>query len=360
LTKRDYKESLKIKIKEKTSDELIEAVKAVLKTAFTRSVDYTTDSKLAEEINKVLDNAMETLDAINEKYPKEGKYQSFGYTFKQDADSARRILMMYPGYKKVQTWITTFKGLKKIYEPKALFESFTAEAAQFKNYKEEIGVISDFFKNQLGIFEKSCEFVDLYENNKSYLEETQGKALMMDMLSVINMDEPYRDIYRLSEDNKKFADILGKVLQKEADPVITQIEDDRKTARASFETYNIDVPAELDQQFENLSKKVDSCQFVSTIIGVREESARIRNNYIDLAARKYNEMVEAAKKSKEDENIPNSEHVRPAKKIKSVTVSNILGSQRKLESKEDIEVVVENIRSQLMSLLDDETILNLK
>lgn len=362
LTKRDYKESLKIKIKEKTSDELIESVREILKSAFTRSVEYTTDSKLAEEINHALDNAMDMLETINSKYPKEGKYQSFGYTFKQNADSARKILMMYPGYKKVQIWLTAFRGLKKLYEPKVLFESFVSEADQFKNYKEEIGTISDFFKNQLTIFEKSCEFVDLYENNKSYLEETLAKGIMMDMLQVINMEEPYREIYRLSEGNKKFGIILGDVLAKEAEPVVAQIDEDRKTAKTSFEVYSIDVPTGLDGAFHAMKDKVDTCQFVSTIIGVREESARIRDNYIDQAAKKYNEIVEMAKKKPVDQTGGEAEKmpVTPTKKVKSVVVGNLLGNNRKLETREDVDTIVENIRKQLMDMLDDETILNLK
>ena len=271
--------------------------------------------------------------------------------------------MMYPGYKKVQSWLSTFKGLKKLYEPKMLFESFVSEADQFKNYKEEIGTIADFFKNQLTIFEKSCEFVDLYENNKSYLEDTAAKSLMMEMLTIINMDEPYREIYKLSEDNKKFGTVLGEVLEREAAPVVRQIEDDRKTAKTSFETYSIEIPLGLDQAFTSLVQKVNTCQFVSTIIGVREESARVRDNYIDQAAKKYNEMVEAAKKGKDDGDVPvgpGPEPVVPAKKIKSVTVANLLGSQRKIETKEDVETVVDSIRKQLMDMLDDETILNLK
>ncbi len=366
LTKRDYKESLKIKIKEKTSDELIEAVKSILKTAFTRSVEYTTDSKLAEEINKALDNAIEVLEDIYEKYPREGKYQSFGYTFKQDADSARKVLMMYPGYKKVQGWINTFKALKKHYEPKNLFESFVEEADQFKNYKEEIGTIADFFKNQLVIFEKSCEYVDLYENNKSYLEETQARVLITEMLSVISMEEPYRDIYRLCEGNKKFGMVLGEVLQSEAEPVIAQINEDLKVAKDTFVSYDLEVPQNLEATFSNLIDKVNTCQFVSTIIGVREEAARIRDNYIDLAAKKYNEKVEAAKAAAKNEDsgeTPSQEktkQVQFTKKVKNVMVGNLLGNRRKLESRDDVDAVVEAIRKQLMDMLDDETILNLK
>ena len=362
FTKRDYKESLKIKIKEKTSDELIESVKDVLKNSFSRSVEYTTDTKLAEEINKAIDSAMDTIEDISDKYPKDGKYQSFGYTFKQDADSARKILMMYPGYKKVQAWMTAFKGIKKIYEPKVLFETFVSEAEQFKNYKEEIGTISDFFKNQLTIFEKSCEFVNLYENNKSYLEETAAKSLMMEMLSIINMEEPYREIYKLSEDNKKFMSALGEVLNREAKPVIEQINDDRKTAKTSFETYKIELPDGIDQAFDNLTEKVETCQFVSTIIGVREESARIRDNYIDQATKKYNAKIEADNQNGggSGEKQGDDPVITPAKKIKSVTVGNLLGSQRKLESKEDVDAMVESIRKQLMEMLDDETIINLK
>ena len=74
-------------------------------------------------------------------------------------------------------------------------------------------------------------------------------------------------------------------------------------------------------------------------------------------------MVEAAKKGQDDGDVPvgpGPEPVAPAKKIKSVTVANLLGSQRKIETKEDVETVVDSIRKQLMDMLDDETILNLK
>lgn len=102
-----------------------------------------------------------------------------------------------------------------------------------------------------------------------------------------------------------------------------------------------------------MENKVETCQFVSTIIGVREESARIRDNYIDQATNKYNEMVESQKK-------PQDVPIKPTKKVKSVIVGNLLGSQRKLETKEDVDEVVENIRKQLMGMLDEETIINLK
>lgn len=364
LTKRDYKESLKIKIKEKTSDELIESVKALLKSGFTRSVEYTTDSKLMEEINKALDAALDTLDSIITKYPKDGIYKSFGYVFKQAADSATTVELSYPGYASVQIWNQIFRNLKKQYEPKNLFESFVAEEPQIKNYKEEIGVIVDFFKNQENIFQKSCEYVNLYENNKSYLEDGEAKQIVEDMLSVIKLESPYREIYRLSEDNKKFGFVIGEVLSKEAKPVKEQIAADQKTAQEAFKSYKLDEPSNLVKAFTALSEKVDTCQFVSTIIGVREESSRIRDNYIDHATTEYNVRVEAEKKKQNDDNDNNSDtpQIEPVhtKKVKTVTVGNLLGTNRKLESKEDIDVVVENIRKQLIEMLDDDTILNLK
>lgn len=364
LTKRDYKESLKIKIKEKTSDELIESVKSLLKSAFTRSVEYTTDSKLMEEINKALDGALDTLEGIIAKYPKDGIYKSFGYVFRQAADSATTIELSYPGYAKVQNWNQIFRNLKKQYEPKTLFESFVAEEDQIKNYKEEIGIIADFFKNQETIFQKSCEFVNLYENNKSYLEDGEAKQIVEDMLSVIRMDEPYREIYRLSDDNKNFGSVLGDALSKEAIPVKEQISADQTTAREAFKAYELDVPENLNKTFNDLSEKVDTCQFVSTIIGVREESSRIRDNYIDQATKEYNAKVEAAKKAQQDDggqgpDVPPIEPVH-TKRVKSVTVGNLLGTNRKLETEADIDAVVENIRKQLMAMLDDDTILNLK
>lgn len=362
LTKRDYKESLKIKIKEKTSDELIENVKSVLKTAFTKSVEYTTDSKLAEEIRKASNDALDMLGEINKKYPANGEYQSFGYSFRQDADSAKKIKLQYPGYKKIQNWINAFRNLQKQYEPKNLFESFVAEADVFKKYKEEIGVIADFFKNQVKIFEKSCEYIDLYENNKSYLEDTAAKALMTDMLSVIRQEEPYKEIYKLSENNKKFTLVLGETLQKEATPVIEQIEVDSQTARSAYETYELEIPEKLSSVFSGLADKVNTCQFVSTIIGVREESARIRDNYIDAATKLYNDKIEEQKKKAESLGGGNggTQPVVHAKKVRSVNVGNLLGNNRKVESKEDIDNIINALREQLESMLDTDTILNLK
>lgn len=359
LTKRDYKDTLKVKIKEKTSDELIEAVTELLKTSFTKTVQYTTDSLLATEIKKVIDSATDRLRNVLDSYPKDGKYQSYGPVFKQSADNVQHILLMYPGYSKVKNWINVFDALKKIYDDKALFEQFVASKDDFAAYAEGVGTIEDFFKNQVSIFNKSCEFIDLYENNKSYMESTNAGLLIAEMLQVINMDSPYKDIYRLSEANKKFMNILSDVLSSEAEPVKAQISDDEKTVKDIYAQYEVELPKKVYDDFLALQDKVDSCQLVSTIIGVKEESARIRDHYIEDAVKAYNEKNKPATPDVDDP-APEPGPVVVPKKIKNVTIGNLLGANRKIETVDDVDKVIEVIKKQLLDMVDDNTIINLK
>ena len=358
LTKRDYKDVLKVKIKEKTSDELIEAVINILKNTFTKTVHYTTDGFLATEIKQVIDKAIDRIKNVLDSYPKDGKYQSYVPVFKQSADNLQHIGLMYPGYKKVKNLDVLFASLKKIYDDKALFEEFVANQDQFKVYADEIGTIEDFFKNQVSIFNKSCEFIDLYENNKSYMEATNARALITEMLQVINMEDPYKDIYRLSQANKKFMNILSNVLSNEAAPVNIQINDDEKTVHDIFVQYDVKEPENFHKDFDALHKKVDTCQLVSTIIGVKEESARIRDHYIEEATKAYNEknkQIDIIRDGVDPYPVP----VAP-KTIKSVSIGNLLGINRKIESVEDVDRIVATIRKQLINMVDDNTIINLK
>ncbi|MFR8070435.1 BREX system P-loop protein BrxC [Faecalimonas sp.] len=359
LTKRDYKDTLKVKIKEKTSDELIEAVVDILKNTFTKTVQYNTDGLLATEINKVIDNATERIKDVLESYPKDGQYKLYGPVFKQSADNMQHVTLMYPGYKKVKHWESMFSSLRKIYDDKALFEQFVAEKDQFKNYADEIATIEGFFKNQVNIFNKSCEYIDLYENNKSYMEMTNAKSLAEDMLQVIAMETPYKDIYRLSEANKKFMSILSEVLSKEAAPVNDQIDEDEKTVNTIFEQYEVEKPEKVQKDFEALRTKVDTCQLVSTIVGVKEEAARIRNHYIEVATKKYNEKNKPIDVPGDGPVVTPVPVVVP-KTIKNVSVGNLLGVNRKVESVEDVDTVVDAIRKQLLAMVDDNTIINLK
>lgn len=359
LTKRDYKDALKVKIKEKTSDELIESVIDILKNIFTKTVQYTTDSLLSKEINRVVDSATDKLRNVNDCYPKNGMYQSYGPVFRQSADNLQHISITYPGYKNVKNWISIFDSLKKIYDDKALFEHFVVLKDDFVAYKEDIGTIEDFFKNQVLIFDKSCEFIDLYENNKSYMESTNARFLIEDMIQVINMDRPYKDIYKLSESNKKFMNVLSDVLLSEAEPVKEQIREDEKIVRDTYAQYKVELPEKEQKDFAALQDKVDSCQLVSTIMGVKEESARIRNYYIDKVIEVYNKMNKSDD-SYTDDSVQNPKQIVTPKIIKSVSIGNLLGTNRKIETVEDIDRIVSVIRQQLMNMIDDSIIINLK
>ena len=356
LTKRDYKERLSIKLKIRTSDEIVDNIKRIFKNVFVQSVGYTNDEELKQMILRTCEYEQDHLQAFLGLYPQSGYYRTHDYQLTYINDVPYHNTFKYPGYDLVNKSYQLFSQLRKINDASALFEKFIDSESDLMEYKASSDIIKNFFENQRTIFERGCSRVDIYEQNKSFILDESIKDVISEIESIIKLETPYREIHRLPDLCQKFDNVLITVLEKEANPICNEIDEMLKDVIDAYNKYEITGQA-LDLQFKMLKDKATRSQLVATIRNVREEAIRLRDSMINRATAMYEERIKEEQKKNPEVKIERKQ----IKKRVSLTVSEIVNkSTIKIESEEDIDAFVNDLRQKLKDKLNDDIIINIK
>ena len=356
LTKRDYKERVSIKVKVKTSDEIIDGIKRIFKNVFVQSVGYTNDEELKQMIVKTCENEVEDLIRLLGLYPQNGYYKTIDYQLTYLNDIPYYNSFKYPGYDLVTTSYKLFMEIKKINDAKTLFEKFIDSESALMDYKNNIEIINNFFKNQKYIFERGCNRIDIYQNNKSYMPNDNSSNVVEEIKSIITLENPYKEIYRLPDLCQKLDSTIVKVLEGEAEPVCKEIDQMLSDVVDVYKKYELSYDS-LNHPFKTLQEKAQKSQLVSTILGVREEAIRLHDSMINQAIAMYEKRI----KEEQAKNPAITIEKKQVKKVVSLTVSELIGkSSIRIEKEEDIDKFVDELKERLKSKIKDDIIINIK
>ncbi len=356
LTKRDYKERVAVKLKIKTSDEIVDSIKRIFKNVFTQSVGYTNDEDLKQQIIRTCEYELDHVRNFYALYPQSGYYRSYDYQLTYINSIPYHNTYKYPGYDLVDKSFKLFTKLVGITDTSTLFDKFIDSESELMEYKSNIDVIKNFFENQRPIFEKGCNRIDIYKQNKSYLTGMGVEDIISEIDSIITLESPYKEIHRLPDLCQKFDNTLVKVLEKESQPICNEIDDMLKEVIDVYNRYEITAQG-LELQFKMLKDKATQSQIVATIHNVREEAIRLRDSMVNTARERYEEKIAEEQKKNPTKKIEKKEF----KKIVSLSLAEILGKTSiKVESEDDIDKLANELKTQLKEKLKDNIIINIK
>ena len=356
LTKRDYKERVAVKLKIRTSDEIVDSIKRIFKNVFVQSVGYTNDEELKLQITRTCEYEKNHLQAFLGLYPQSGYYRTYDYQLTYINDIPYHNTFKYPGYDLVNKSYELFTQLGKINDTSTLFSKFIDSENELMEYKKNFDVIKNFFENQRAIFERGCNRIDIYEQNKSFILDDNAKGIVDELQSIVTLESPYSEIHRIPDLCQRFDNILIHVLEKESEPICKEIDEMQKDVIDAYNRYEITTQA-LDVQFKMLKDKATQSQIVSTIRNVREEAIRLRDDLINRATEIYKERIKEEQKKNPNVKI----EVKKIKKNISLSVTEILGkSNIKLSSESDIDNFVNDLKSKLKEKLNDDIVINIK
>ena len=356
LTKRDYKDRIAVKLKIKTSDEIVENIKRIYKNVFTQSVGYTNDEELRQMIKRTCENELYHIQSLLGLYPQSGYYRTYDYQLTYLNDIPYHNSNKYPGYDLVNKSFELFKKLSSITDASTLFEKFIDSENELMEYKSNIDVIKNFFEHQRDIFEKGCNRIDIYKQNKTYFEGYNVEDIISEIDSIISLESPYKEIYRLPDLCQKFDNTLIKILEKESEPICKEIDDMLKEVIDVYNKYEITAEG-LDIQFKMLKDKASQSQIVATIHNVREEAIRLRDSLINQARERYEEKYEEECKKNPNKKIEK----KIFKKTVSLSIGEILEkSIVKVETEEDIDKLANDLKTKLKEKVKDNVIINIK
>ncbi|WP_099191952.1 BREX system P-loop protein BrxC [Tepidibacter mesophilus] len=348
VTKRDYVDRLVIKKRIKTPVKYINNAKTLAKEVFNHAAVPSDEDGLMNRFKEL---------CYNELYEKSDSIKELLGEYKNDKK--------YPGKDILEKGKEIFEKVIKIKDVKEFYEELYELQDDFLDYEESVYDIKKFFENQKNQFDKALHQLSIYSKNKTYVLDNETIEIVNKIDKIANSKKPYNEIQKLPDLINEFVEKFTDLLEEECKPVKNVIESDYKKVIGELELYDLkeELYNQFKNQFEDLLNRLDSANNFYEAIAMKEESDRLKIRCFDRINQKIQEKLLNQKQENQKKEIEAKDGEKPyipkIKKTVNVSMSNILHGAKSIESKQDIDNLLNEIRRKLEDELKEDTIVKL-
>ena len=359
ITKKAFAEKLLMEEKVGPNPKDKKVVKDVMKEVFGVGSVSDDDDTIMKNFQRYAQNM------LNEILRLEPQYQRFAY----------------PGKKVLELGKKLMQPVIQIGATLEFFRHVAKKKDDFYDFAEDYEPVKAFFgSEQQEIFTRSLEMLAIYDDSKTYIVDSELEEIVRAMRDIVRQEKPYKNIPKLPSLRQKFMESYSRVLNREEKPVLDAIDHAEKRV---MEVLNTKEYAENYRQryftlFAEIRDGAQHCNNVSSLRSYADkaEALKIRllnemdRRDVQIAKAKAEEArraaEEAARKAKEEGKTVIPVVVDPpakyrVKKTKNVTIKNMAHtSSWRLESTEDVDRVLEDLRGSLLEGLKGNDILNVE
>lgn len=350
LTKRDYQDRIIVKKREKISAKYINNVKNLAKEVFGISAVPSDEDGLMERFKKLCENELNMRNISTKDY---------GIYFLLEEYKKNPL---YPGESVLENGLELFESILKLKDAKEFYEKVYELKDDLLDYEEDVYDVKKFFKNQKDQFDKAIQMLDIFEKNRTYVVDADTIKVVEQIQGIVKSTKPYSDIHKLPKLVEDFINKFTELLEIECKPVRSVIESDRKRVMDELALYDFaqELRSKFQAKFDNLLDRLDSANNFYEAIAMKEESDRIKIRCFDEL-----EKEKERRRPKTPDTTPDvffddkPEDAYKVKKVKNISIANILHGAKVIETDEDIEEFVHEIRKILKEQLNEDTKLKL-
>ncbi|WP_066638545.1 BREX system P-loop protein BrxC [Desulfolucanica intricata] len=341
MTKREYVDRLLIKKRTRISPALIKNAKDLAKEVFGYAAMPGDEDGLMSRFKEL---ANKELSEINRLLV---YYESSVYPGKDIIDNGKKVL----------------SEIIKIKDAKEFYEQLKDLKEDLLDYGEDSGVVKKFFENQKEYFDNAVHKLKIYEKNRTYVLDKDTIKIIEKIEKIVKHKEPYSQIHKLPGLVNDFNDKFVQLLEEECKPVRQVIESDYNKVKNELELYEFgnELGSQFKAKFDDLLQRLDSANNFYEAIAMKEESDRTKMRCFEAIEKK-----KAEKKPKDKDPVgwpaeisDGEKTVYQVKQTVNVSIANILHGAKTIESKDDIEEVLDQIRKKLEGELKENTIIKL-
>ncbi len=343
LTKKDNQDRLIVKKRVRTPAKFINNAKDLAKEIFGYTSMPNDEDGLMERFKQLCQNELTKLNRDTGDY---------GIKFLIEKYKNNK---QYPGKDVLDNGEKLFEEIIKIKDVKEFYERLYELKDDLLDYEENVFDVKRFFKNQVEQFEKAVEKLEIYEKNKTYVIDKDTIKIVEEIQSIVNSKEPYSQIHKLPNLIDEFVDKFFNLLEVECSPIRVVIENDFNKVIEELNKYSFkdELFDKFKERFDNLLDRLDSANNFYEAIAMKEESDRIKIRCFDEI-----EKERIKRKPKVDTNtsgISNGTSAFKSKKVVNVSIANVLHGAKTIETVQDIDEVIEQIRNALIAQLKEDT-----
>ena len=219
----------------------------------------------------------------------------------------------------------------------ALLEQAVKMQDDFLDNAEDIADVLTFFRVQQPIFDKAQALIESVSGEKEYFSAEQtALENIAKIKEIISNQKPYRRISELPELSQSIQDVYNKLLDEKRDEVYAEI---RSTMGEIHQTANIeqsDIVNKADAELEDKKSIAEQSEKLTALDAMKIQINNIRQRYLKMLV------------------------VEDKPDTKTVTISrSTVCTTAKLQSEEDIDRYVGQIKRELMDKLKGNDILHI-
>lgn len=350
LTKRDYQDRIVVKKREKIPVKYINNVKNLAKEVFDSTAMPSDEDGLMHRFKKLCEDELNMRSTDTKDY---------GIYFLIEEYKNNKY---YPGKDILEKGKNLFETILKMKDSKEFYQKVYDIKDDLLDYGEDVYDVKKFFKNQKEQFDKAVKMLEIYDKNKTYVVDAETISIVKEIQRIVKSKNPYSEIHKLPGLVDKFTNKFTELLEIECKPVRHVIESDMEKVLNELSLYEFGdkLKDKYKNIFDNLLERLDSSNNFYEAIAMKEESDRIKLRCFD-EIEKEKAKIQIQQQDTEPEIVKENEiqKVHKVKKVKNISIANILHGAKVIETEEDIEELLQEIKKVLKEKLDEDTKLKL-
>lgn len=341
ILKRDYYDRTLIKMRKKIDVKYINDLKSVARNSFNEiSLSDDEDGMVRDFKERCIGHTIEKLRDILGNYNNIKVYQ-------------------YPGKQVIEDALKLFNSIANIRDTSELFEEVSNKKDEITEITPKIDTIYEFFEgSQKEQFDKVRDTIITYENNKDYVDNTQElKDVVGKILDILKAEEPYSSIHELPTLRSELISILVDMYEKKSAPIIEMANKTIEYIENELNSAGINSDDFGKGYIDNCKGIIDSLQHSNELKDIYAQETRLgqmKDSFIIALDKKKYEMSKP-----KDDNTKSDEPVI-IKPRKIVRTDMLMNRSYEINSKEDIDKYIEELRNKLMKELEENNNLTIK
>lgn len=367
-----------------------EIINYITKKAFVEKLMMEERVRVADKDKKAVRDILKELFHTSSPSDDEDTVMNFFISFVNKLITELRVMkkdyekVKYPGLKVIEEGIGIMSDIVQIQSPIEFFQTVSKKQDDLLDFAEDYEPIKAFFTGeQKSIFDKALLYLGQYDDSKTYIVNAELENIVESIRTIVKKDKPFADIPKLPELLKLFINVYTKILDEQLEPVLASVAESQKRVFEVLNTkeYKQSKINPYNEMFLEIQNGAESCTNISTLRGYADRAEALKIRLLnemdqmdqDIALKKSEEVrkkleSEAKENGRYDTDLIEQQVSKIAeengyhsKHIKNVTFKKISKSSSwRIESVEDLDKHLNELRNNLLLELADDMIVNVE
>jgi hypothetical protein len=252
----------------------------------------------------------------------------------------------YPGKQVLESGKKLLDSIIAINDVRTFYETLRTSKEDLLDYEEDIADVRKFFIGQRSIFDKALEMLDRYDKNPAYVFDENTKTVIGEIERITKLPSPYSEIHRLTELTGDFAKRFESILKEECVPIEAAVREDWETVKQEYTAKDLvnEFGEKIRTAFSGLVDRLSRASNIYEAIAMKTESDVLKTRLIGEIANEYEKRIAV-----------DDEDKTPPRRVKPVSVKALFPTAAQASSVEEIDAIVQAVRTKLIAQLDENT-----